>query len=123
MVDGTDVFSVYAVMSEVVAKARSGGGPSLIEARMYRITPHSSDDDDRSYRTREEVEENKKRDPILVTRTQLLESGVLSARELEEMESRAKAMVDDAVAYTEKAPYPAVEEAAYPVYVEEVRRA
>ncbi|GAP16422.1 thiamine pyrophosphate-dependent dehydrogenase E1 component subunit alpha [Levilinea saccharolytica] len=123
MVDGTDVFAVYAVMSEVVAKARSGGGPSLIEARMYRITPHSSDDDDRSYRTREEVEENKKRDPILVARTQLLESGVLSARELEEMESRAKAMVDDAVAYAEKAPYPAVEEAAYPVYVEEVRRA
>ena len=58
-----------------------------------------------------------------MARTQLLESGVLSARELEEMEGRAKAMVDDAVTYAEKAPYPAVEEAAYPVYVEEVRRA
>ena len=55
-----------------VEKARSGEGPTLIEAKMYRITPHSSDDDDRTYRSREEVEENKKKDPILLTKTNSL---------------------------------------------------
>jgi len=45
----------------------------LVEAKMYRITPHSSDDDDRTYRSREEVEENKKHDPILITQKRLLE--------------------------------------------------
>ena len=48
--------------------ARSGDGPTLIEARMYRMTPHSSDDDDRTYRCREEVEEHKKKDPLIISR-------------------------------------------------------
>ncbi|NTU75379.1 MAG: thiamine pyrophosphate-dependent dehydrogenase E1 component subunit alpha, partial [Anaerolineaceae bacterium] len=50
-VDGTNVFETYDVMQEAVDRARNGEGPSLIEARLYRITPHSSDDDDRSYRS------------------------------------------------------------------------
>ncbi len=121
-VDGTDVFAVYEAFHEAVEMARNGKGPSLIEARMYRITPHSSDDDDRTYRSREEVEENKKRDPLLVNRRILEKQGLLDVAKLEEMEARAKKMVDEAVQYAEQAPYPAAEEAAYPVYAEEVRR-
>ncbi|MEN4010694.1 MAG: thiamine pyrophosphate-dependent dehydrogenase E1 component subunit alpha [Chloroflexota bacterium] len=121
-VDGTDVFAVCQAFSEAVEMARSGKGPSLIEARMYRITPHSSDDDDRTYRSREEVEENKKRDPLLVNRRILEKEGLLTAVKLEEMEAKARKMVDEAVQYAEQAPYPAAEEAAYPVYAEEVRR-
>jgi 2-oxoisovalerate dehydrogenase E1 component alpha subunit len=60
-VDGTNVFTVYARVQEAVDNARAGHGPTLIETRMYRMTPHSSDDDDRSYRSREEVEEKWKR--------------------------------------------------------------
>ena len=65
VVDGNDVLAVYAVMNEAVDRARAGEGPTLVEAKTYRIVPHSSDDDDRSYRTRDEVEQWKKRDPIL----------------------------------------------------------
>ena len=55
-VDGTHLFEVYDAVLEAVEIARRGEGPSVIEAKMYRLTPHSSDDDDRSYRSREEVE-------------------------------------------------------------------
>lgn len=121
-VDGTDVFAVHQAVSEAVALARAGDGPSLIEARMYRITPHSSDDDDRTYRTREEVEEHKKNDPLLVGRKRLEDTGLLDEAKLDEFEARAKQIVDEAVQYAEQAPYPSVEEGAYPVYAEEVRR-
>ena len=120
-VDGSNVLEVYKIMSEAVERARSGGGPTLIEARVNRITPHSSDDDDRSYRSREEVEEGKRNDAILISRQVLEKEGVLNAKLVEEMEVKAKEMVDAAVAEAEAAPYPDVSEAAYPVYVEEVR--
>ena len=64
----------------------------MIEARMYRITPHSSDDDDRSYRSREEVEEHKKQDPLLRVRATIWKREGCSAQEkYEEMEAKAKA--------------------------------
>lgn len=121
-VDGTDVFAVFDIVSKAVENARDQKGPSLIEARMYRITPHSSDDDDRTYRSREEVEENKKKDPILLIKQQLLKEEVLKEKEFEEMEAEAKKIVSEAVKASEEAPYPAGEDAAYPVFAEEVRR-
>lgn len=121
-VDGTDVFLVHQAVSEAVAQAREGKGPSLIEARMYRITPHSSDDDDRTYRSREEVEMHKKNDPLTVVRNILETKGLLNEAKQAELEARAKQMVDDAVEYAEQAPYPDVSEGSYPVYAEEVRR-
>ncbi|MHC1782967.1 MAG: thiamine pyrophosphate-dependent dehydrogenase E1 component subunit alpha [Anaerolineaceae bacterium] len=120
-VDGSDVFQVYQAMDAAFKKARAGGGPSLIEARMYRITPHSSDDDDRSYRSREEVEESKKRDPLTVAHAILEKGKILSAAAFDGMEVRAGELVDEAVTFAMEAPYPAVEEAAYPVFFEEIR--
>jgi 2-oxoisovalerate dehydrogenase E1 component alpha subunit len=64
VVDGNDVLACYAAMRTAVDRARAGEGPTLIEAKTYRFFPHTSDDDDRSYRTREEVEEAKHHDPI-----------------------------------------------------------
>ena len=122
-INGTDVFGVYEKISELANSARNGGGPALIEALMYRITPHSSDDDDRTYRSREEVEENKKHDPILLTQKRLLEEGIYSEKDLEDLDKKAKQMVTDAVKFAEEAPYPSAEEAAYPVYAEEVTNA
>ncbi len=120
-VDGTNVFKTYEVMKQAVDDARAGKGPKLIEARMYRITPHSSDDDDRSYRTREEVEENKKKDPITINSEILMKEGVLTQKALDEMDEKAKLIVDEAVAYATEAPYPEVEEGLYPVYAEDVK--
>jgi 2-oxoisovalerate dehydrogenase E1 component alpha subunit len=88
---------------------------------VYRITPHSSDDDDRSYRSREEVEENKRKDGLLQTRQQMERDGLLTAEEVAEMEARALEMVNEAVAYAENAPYPTPEEGLYPVYAADTR--
>ena len=122
-VDGTDLFKVYSVVKEAVDDARAGKGPKLIEARMYRITPHSSDDDDRSYRSREEVEENKLNDPIIVNTRNLMDEGVLTQEKLDEMEVNAKAAIDDAIEYASNAPFPDVQEGMHPVYAEEVTHA
>lgn len=121
-VDGNDVLAMYRVMKEAVDRARSGGGPTLVEAKTYRVVPHSSDDDDRSYRTRDEVEQWKKRDPILQFRSYLEMSGILNRALHDEYEAKAAAEVDDAVKFAEAAPYPDASEAAYPVYVEEIRK-
>ncbi|MHB1482835.1 MAG: thiamine pyrophosphate-dependent dehydrogenase E1 component subunit alpha [Bellilinea sp.] len=121
-VDGTDVFSVYRVVAEAVADARAGKGPTLIEALMYRITPHSSDDDDRTYRSREEVDEAKKKDPLIVGRRSLEEEGLIDQARIEEMEARARELIDEAVQFAEKMEYPSVEDALFPVYAEEVNR-
>jgi 2-oxoisovalerate dehydrogenase E1 component alpha subunit len=88
---------------------------------VYRITPHSSDDDDRTYRSREEVEEYKRGDCLLRTRTAFEQEGILKAKDLEEMEAKAKQIIDEAVKYAEEAPYPDVEEGSYPVYAEDIR--
>jgi 2-oxoisovalerate dehydrogenase E1 component alpha subunit len=119
-VDGNDLFETYAALREAVDRARSGGGPSVIETRIYRITPHSSDDDDRTYRTREEVEENKRNDGLLRTRNTLEREGVLIPKAIDTLEARAKTMIEEAVSYAEQAPYPEGEEARHPVYAEEI---
>lgn len=122
-VDGTDVVAVYKVMQEAVERARSGEGATVIEAKAYRLTPHSSDDDDRSYRTREEVEAHKKTDPIPLTQKLLLTKKIITQEQLDEMEMRAKTEIDQAVTDATAAPYPAAEEALHPVYAEEVTHA
>jgi 2-oxoisovalerate dehydrogenase E1 component alpha subunit len=122
-VDGTDIEAVYKVMQEAVERARSGEGATVIEAMAYRLTPHSSDDDDRSYRTREEVEAHKKTDPIPLTQRLLLSRKIVTQEHLDEMEARAKTEIDQAVMDATTAPYPAPEEALHPVYAEEVTHA
>ncbi len=119
-IDGTDVFGVYKSFTEAFETARSGKGPTLIEARMYRITPHSSDDDDRTYRSREEVEEHKKKDPLLLARQVLLDKSIITEAEMDTLDKKAKEMVTEAVNFGEQAPYPQAEEAGYPIYFEEV---
>lgn len=121
-VDGNDLFAVYIAFQEAAARARAGEGPTVIETLVYRITPHSSDDDDRSYRTREEVEQNKQKDGLLRARAVLEAAGDLTSTDFSEMEARAKTIIDEAVHYAEAAPYPIPEEAYGPVYAEEITR-
>ena len=91
---------------EAVERARKGEGATVIEAKMYRLTPHSSDDDDRSYRSREEVEEHKKQDPILLAKEQLIAEGLLTEGEYEQLEEKAKAEVDEAVRIAHRSALP-----------------
>jgi 2-oxoisovalerate dehydrogenase E1 component alpha subunit len=116
VVDGNDVLAVYDVMREAAEHAYNGDGPTLVEAKTYRPVPHSSDDDDRSYRSREEVEAWKKKDPILRFQKFLLEETILTQILLDDYESRAKVEVDAAQAAAEAAPDPAPEDALGAVY-------
>ncbi len=116
VVDGNDVLAIYRAARQAVERARAGQGPTLLEAKTYRPVPHSSDDDDRSYRSREEVEIWKQRDPILRFELYLEEHGMLGAELKEEMLERVMAEVDDATSYAENAPYPEPQEALEPVW-------
>lgn len=112
VVDGNDALEVYRVVREAVARARRGEGATLIEAKLYRLVPHSSDDDDRTYRPREEVEAWKRCcDPLLVMRDYLFNIGLLDETRQQEYEARAKQIVDDANEFARNAPYPSPESA------------
>ncbi len=122
VVDGNDVLAVYRAMKIAVDRARAGAGPTLVEAKTYRVVPHSSDDDDRSYRSRDEVEQWKKRDPILQFRSYLEGAGLLTQAMIDEYDARATAEAEDAVKFAEEAPYPDASEGTYPVYAEDIRK-
>ncbi len=115
-VDGNDFLASYRGVKEAVERARSGGGATLLEAKTYRPVPHSSDDDDRSYRTREEVEQWKKKDPILRAKAFLMEEGILTEQLNQEYEEKVAAEVDEANQFADEQPYPEVEWAMGPVY-------
>jgi 2-oxoisovalerate dehydrogenase E1 component alpha subunit len=117
-VDGNDVMAVYGAAKEAVERARRGEGATFIEAKTYRLVPHSSDDDDRRYRTKEEVEEWAKRDPLLLYQAWLEERGLLDKRSLETMQQRAAQEVDEATVYAENAPKPTPESALERVIIE-----
>lgn len=116
IVDGNDVLAVYQAAQEAVERARAGEGATLLEAKTYRPVPHSSDDDDRSYRSREEVETWKQRDPVLRFEAYLEAQGILGAELKQETLEQVTAEVDDATRYAESAPYPEPEEALTPVW-------
>ena len=77
-VDGNDVAAVLAVLGEAVERARSGGGPSLVEAHTYRMQAHTNADDDTRYRERDEVQAWIERDPLTRLRAHLAARGALS---------------------------------------------
>ena len=114
-VDGNDPLAVYDAMHAAAQRACSGDGPSLIEAYTYRLTPHTSDDDDRSYRSREEVAAAGEVEPVGRFRDTLLERGTLTAALVADFEARTRAAVDEAQRVAEAAPEPAPGEAVAPV--------
>jgi len=118
-INGNDVLEVYGAMTEAVQRARSGEGPTLIEAKTYRLTPHSSDDDDRRYRTREEVEQWGAKDPLVAFARQLKELGALEDKADKELNERVNREVDEATDAVEKEPTPDPESALRHVFVEE----
>jgi 2-oxoisovalerate dehydrogenase E1 component alpha subunit len=117
-VDGNDVLAVYKVAKEAVERARRGDGPTLIEAKTYRMTAHSSDDDDRRYREREEIEEWRQKDPIVRFERYLMGNGLLDEETKEEVSASIKAEVAEASDYAEEAPYADPEESLERVYAE-----
>ncbi len=117
--DGNDPLACYEASRNAVEKARRGGGPTLVEFKTYRFFPHTSDDDDRTYRTREEVEEAKARDPIKLFADYLKEQGLVDDDALETMRTELKAAVDADVDAAWNAADPEPESAFRHVFAEE----
>jgi pyruvate dehydrogenase E1 component alpha subunit len=106
-VDGQDVVAVREAMDRAAARARADGTPTLLEIRTYRYVGHSmSDAVHGTYRTKEEVEEHKRRDPIRLLAELLRERGGLEESEVDEMEAAVKAEVQDAWDFAEQSPDP-----------------
>lgn len=116
-VDGTDPIEVYRATKEALERARGGEGPTLIEAVTVRIMPHSSNDDHSRYRTPEELEAAQQREPLSRYQRTLIENGLLTWAEAEEMRQEVLAEVDEAIEYADAAPFPNPEEALGPLFV------
>jgi 2-oxoisovalerate dehydrogenase E1 component alpha subunit len=119
VVDGSDVLECYRVGREAVARARAGDGPTLIEAKVTRLTAHSSDDQQTKYRSEEELLSEKARDPLPKFRQQLEDAGVLAPDVLSRLASDIIAAVNDATEYAESQPDPDPSTAMRWVYAEE----
>jgi 2-oxoisovalerate dehydrogenase E1 component alpha subunit len=115
-VDGSDPIATYAVMKEALDRARNGGGPTLVEATCYRFLSHTTDDDDRTYRTREEIEQHRHLDPVPRFERLLVEAGVLSTDDVSALKREVLAVVNDVTDRAEALPYPAAEELYTHVY-------
>jgi 2-oxoisovalerate dehydrogenase E1 component len=105
-IDGNDILEVYRAMREAVDRARTGGGPTLLEARTYRYYAHTSDDDDKLYRTAEEVEMWRRRDPIGILKQYLIEARLLDQALEDEVEERCQTAVAGGVERAESATDP-----------------
>ncbi len=116
VVDGLDVLAVYEAAGEAIARARRGEGPTLIEAKTYRYYGHF-EGDTILYRTREELESYRQRDPILRLRSYLLERNIASEDELNAIDERVRDQLERAWQKAEAAPWPEPEEALEDVYV------
>jgi pyruvate dehydrogenase E1 component alpha subunit len=117
--DGQDVFEVRAAVQKAIERARTESTPTLLEVRTYRFMGHSmSDAVSGTYRTKAELEEHMKRDPIVLLRTHMMERGELNDDELHKMDDEIKAVVQDAWDFADKSPEPPLEALYEDVYVD-----
>jgi pyruvate dehydrogenase E1 component alpha subunit len=111
VVDGMDALAVYAATERAADRARNGGHPTLLEVRTYRYMGHSMSDPLHGvYRTKEEVEEQRKRDPISQLALKLKEAGALDDAALQALDAEARAQTDEAARFAEESPDPEPDE-------------
>lgn len=119
-VDGNDIEVVYSAAVEAVNRARSGGGPTLLECNTYRWHGHFHGEEAmlgaKGYRDKEEIERWKGMCPIARYKKKLVEAGVATVAEVDEIEKFAQATVDQAVAFAQKSPFPKPEDALQDVF-------
>lgn len=109
IVDGNDLFAVYAAARQAMERARAGGGPTLLECKTYRLRPHSNADDDRKYRGEDEVSAWRARDPITRLERYALAAELIDQAGVAELRQAVAAEVEQAIDQAERAPAPAVE--------------
>lgn len=117
-IDGMSAEAVHESVARAVKRAREGDGPTLIEIKTYRYKGHSISDPQK-YRTKEEVEEYKSRDPIEMVRKTLLDNKYASVEDLAAIDKRVEAEVDESVQFAEESPWPDDNEVLKDIYVDQ----
>ena len=117
LVDGMDVFAVYDAAGQAVARARAGEGPSLLECKTYRFYGHTVFDNPLSYRTKEEEEYWRNRDPLKVFRETVIPLGEITAEELDQIDQEAAELMEAAIKFADESPVPDPLEIYEDVYV------
>jgi TPP-dependent pyruvate/acetoin dehydrogenase alpha subunit len=115
-VDGNDAVAVAKVARDAIDTAREGGGPTLIDAITYRFHGHHMGDPGTSYRTKEEIEEHRKYDPIAKLQDRLLEAKSITEGEIEDIQASIAKELDEAVLFATESPEPKTEDALEGVY-------
>jgi len=106
LVDGMDVFAVYDAAGQAIARARAGEGPSLLECKTYRFYGHTVFDNPLSYRTKEEEDHWRARDPLKQFRETVIPQGEITAEELDQIDKAAEQMMEDAIKFADDSPMP-----------------
>ncbi|WP_010274018.1 thiamine pyrophosphate-dependent dehydrogenase E1 component subunit alpha [Paenibacillus senegalensis] len=120
-VDGNNALEVYRTVKEARERAVRGEGPTLIEAMMYRISPHSTADNDMMYRTKEEVEHHKAKDGIVRFKSYLIECGLWGEEQDARLHEELAAQIKDATEYADRQPYPEPQDLMNYVYAQPVK--
>lgn len=118
-VDGNDALAVYAAVKEARERAVAGEGPTLIEAMLYRLSPHSTSDNDLAYRTKEEVEENWKNDGLAKMKQYLIDCGLWDEERDADLAAQLSLELKEATEYADQAPYPKPEDTLLHVYADD----
>ena len=105
-VDGNDVLAVWEAAGEAVRRARAGEGPTLLECVTYRTRPHAEGMRDTGYRTQEEIDEWKARDPIILLRRRLLDADLAADADFARIEAEVDALAEEAIAFARSSPLP-----------------
>ncbi|MUT65563.1 thiamine pyrophosphate-dependent dehydrogenase E1 component subunit alpha [Paenibacillus sp. NEAU-GSW1] len=121
-VDGNDALEVFRVVKEARERAIAGEGPTLIEAMMYRLSPHSTSDNDLAYRTKEEVDENRAKDGIPKFKQYLIDCGIWDEEREAQLLASIRKQIDEATEYGDKAPFPEPESVMLHVYADDAEQ-
>jgi len=116
IVDGMDVEAVASAVMKAVDRARKGEGPSLIECKTYRFRRHGEMEPPGNYRSKEEVEEWKKKDPVILYETKLVSEGVITGQDVESIRDEMGTWIDEAEAEALESPMPEPESAYQDLY-------
>ena len=106
LIDGMDVFAVHDAAGEAVARAREGSGPTLLECETYRYYGHTVFDDPLTYRSKEEEDHWRARDPILHFRSTVLPMGDITSEELDQIDQEVSDLIEEAVKFADESPLP-----------------
>lgn len=117
-VDGMTAETVHEAIERAVKRAREGGGPTLLEMKTYRYKGHSISDPQK-YRTKEEVEEYRQKDPIGILLASIKENKMATDEELKEIDDRINAVVENSVKFAEESPFPELDELLKDVYADQ----